>query len=44
MWVKGHDGVEGNETADMKAKTEVWIGERRHTPDIATPAGDSELQ
>ena len=39
MWVKGHDGVEGNEKADRRAKEEVWMGERMHKPDIVTPAG-----
>jgi len=39
MWVKGHGGVEGNEQADSRAKREVWMGERMHWPDIATPAG-----
>ena len=39
MWVKGHDGVEGNEQVDSRAKQEVWIGERMHWPDIVTPAG-----
>jgi len=39
MWVKGHDGVEGNEMADARAKREVEMGERMHWPDIVTPAG-----
>ena len=39
MWVKGHDGVEGNEQADRIAKEGVWMGERMHRPDIVTPAG-----
>jgi len=39
MWVKGHDGVDGNEMADKKAKSEVEWGERMHMPDIVTPAG-----
>ena len=39
MWVKGHNGVEGNEQADTRAKREVWLGERMHWPDIVTPAG-----
>jgi len=30
MWVKGRDGVEGNEQADTRAKREVWMGERMH--------------
>jgi len=39
MWVKGHDGVEGNESADARAKMEVEKGIRMHKPDIVTPAG-----
>ena len=39
MWVKGHDGVEGNEEADARAKKEVEMGGRMHWPDIVTPAG-----
>ena len=39
MWVKGHDGVEGNEEADARAKRGVREGKRMHKPDIATPAG-----
>jgi len=39
MWVKGHDGVEGNERADARAKKEVKRGKRMHKPDIVTPAG-----
>jgi len=39
MWVKGHDGVDGNEMADKRAKREVEWGERMHKPDIVTPAG-----
>jgi len=35
MWVKGHDGVEGNETADARARQEVEMGKRMHWPDIA---------
>jgi len=37
MWVKGHDGREGNEAADARAKREIWMGERMHMPDIVTP-------
>jgi len=39
MWVKGHDGIEGNERADARAKRVVEMGKRMHWPDIATPAG-----
>ena len=39
MWVKGHDGVERNEEADMKAKEGVNRGVWMHKPDIVTPAG-----
>jgi len=39
MWVKGHDGVDGNEMADKRAKREVEWGERMLMPDIVTPAG-----
>jgi len=39
MWVHGHSGIEGNEAVDRRAKMEVWMGERMHLPDIATPAG-----
>jgi len=39
MWVKGHDGVEGNEMADKKAKGEVNRGVWMNKPDIVTPAG-----
>ena len=38
MWVKGHDGVEGNELADVRAKEEVNRGNWMHKPDIVTPA------
>jgi len=39
IWVKGHDGAEGNEMADARAKKEVGRGRRMHKPDIVTPAG-----
>ena len=39
MWVKGHDGVEGDGQADRRAKQEVWMGERMHWPDVITPVG-----
>jgi len=39
MWVKGHDGVEGNERADKMAKEAVNEGIWMNKPDIVTPAG-----
>jgi len=39
IWVKGHSGVVGNGEADVRAKSEVCMGERMHWPDIVTPAG-----
>jgi len=30
MWVKDHNGVEGNELADARAKREVEMGWRMH--------------
>jgi len=39
MWIKGHDGVRGNEEADAMAKREVRKGKQMHKPDIVTPAG-----
>jgi len=38
-WVRGHQGIEGNEEADARAKREVEMGYRILRPDIATPAG-----
>jgi len=37
MWVRGHQGVQGNEEADKRAKREVKAG--RKTPGVATPQG-----
>jgi len=37
MWVRGHQGVQGNEEADRKAKRTVRAG--RKTPGVATPQG-----
>jgi len=39
MWVKGHDGVEGNEEADRMARRTVDMGLRGQETEIATPAG-----
>jgi len=39
MWVKGHEGKEGNEMADTRAKKVVWMGEWMHMPDVVTLAG-----
>ena len=39
MWVKGHDGIEGNEKADRMAKEAVNEGVWMNKPDIITPAG-----
>jgi len=35
MWVQGHNGEEGSEAADRKAKMEVEMGWRMNKPDIA---------
>jgi len=37
MWVRGHQGVQGNEEADRRAKREVRLG--RKTPGVVTPQG-----
>ena len=39
MWVRGHQGVQGNEEADARAKREVKAGRRRKQAGIATPGG-----
>ena len=39
MRVRGHQEEQGNEDADKMAKQEVWVGQKMHKPDIATPAG-----
>ena len=39
MWVKGHNGVKGNEQADRMARRTVEMGWRLHEKDIVTPAG-----
>jgi len=39
MWVRGHQGEEGSEKADSRAKEEVEMGWRLNKPDVATPAG-----
>jgi len=39
VWVRGHQGGEGNERADWRAKVEVEMGWRMNRPDIATPPG-----
>jgi len=38
-WVKGHNGIEGNEKADRRAKEGVDRGVWRSDPSLATPAG-----
>jgi len=43
MWVRGHQGEEGNEKADRRAKLEVEMGWKLHEPDIATPAGIKQV-
>ena len=39
MWVRAHQGTEGNERADYMAKLAVEVGLRMNEPDIITPAG-----
>jgi len=39
MWVKRHQGVEGNEEADERARQGVKAGRRRKQAGIATPGG-----
>jgi len=39
MWVKGHQGEEGNEKADRMAKQEVEMGWRMQEREVATLAG-----
>jgi len=38
-WVRDHQGVQGNEEADERAKREVKAGKRRGQAGIATPGG-----
>jgi len=37
MWVRGHQGVQGNEEADRRAKKELKMGKK--TAGVATPQG-----
>jgi len=39
MWVKGHQGEEGNEEADRRVRIEVEMGLRLQKTVIATPVG-----
>ena len=43
MWVRGHQGVEGNEAADARAKRGVEMGWRLQKTVIATPGGGQGL-
>jgi len=42
MWVKGHNGHQGNEQADNKAKETVMVGRRMHKPGIEIPGGTKQ--
>jgi len=39
MWVRGHQGVQGNEEADKRARREVKAGRRRQQAGVATLGG-----